>query len=85
MPEIILESSDKKAFEELVDAIKSYGNNPQNFHSCMEINSSTDMVAICKIKNYCIESLGLVDVQISVTDDCKTTLKLIGYKHQKAQ
>jgi hypothetical protein len=54
LPDILLESTDKKAFDELVDAIKDYGNNPQNFSSTMEIKSSADMVTICKIKNYCI-------------------------------
>ena len=51
----------------------------------MEIQSKIDKTTVSKIKDYCKETLGLVDIKMLASDNSKTTLKLIGFKHQQAQ
>lgn len=50
----------------------------------MEIHSKIDVAIIAKIKDYCIKNLDLEDIKILDSDNSKTTLKIIGFKHQKA-
>ena len=51
----------------------------------MDIDPQTDLATIAKIKDHCMKTLGLVDILILASDGSKTTLKLVGFKHQLAQ
>ena len=51
----------------------------------MEIHSKIDLTTVAKMKDFCMKTLGLVDIKILASDDNKTSLKLIGFKHQQAQ
>jgi hypothetical protein len=50
----------------------------------MNIDPSTDLATIAKIKDHCMKNLGLADIQILASDGTKTTLKLVGFKHLQA-
>ena len=67
-----------------MDSIKKIVN-PENYFSTIEIDPSTDLATIAKIKDHCIKKLGLVDISILASDGSKTTLKLVGFKHQLAE
>jgi hypothetical protein len=49
------------AFDALVDAIKDHAN-PKYYFSTMEIDPSTDLATIAKIKEHCMNTLDLVDI-----------------------
>ena len=51
----------------------------------MEIDASTDLATIAKIKDHCTKTLDLVDISILSSEGSKTTLKLVGFKHHLAQ
>lgn len=84
LPDVELESTDKKAFETLVDAIHKYAGNPQNFFSTLDINQEIDLATLSRIKDFAKKKFGLVDIQ-SLSMGKRITLKLIGFRHHEAK
>ena len=62
LPDVELETTDKKAFDILVEAIHKYTENPQNFKSTLDINQKIDIATLSKIKDFAKKRFGLVDI-----------------------
>lgn len=84
LPDVELESWFKSDFDQLLDAIHTYADNPYNFRSTLDVNRKLDIIALSKIKDFASKKFGLVDVQPSVNGNV-ATLTLIGFRHLQAK